>query len=82
MYHDVSYTVPPMMYQLTACEQAEKILYAALDPAMASKTKKGDFIRGTVDDVHQGEVCRSKAKGGTTHFFTYATAYAVIRGRR
>ena len=37
---------------------------------------------GTVDDVHQGEVCRSKAKGGTTHFFTYATAYAVVRGRR
>jgi putative transposase len=37
---------------------------------------------GTVDAVHQGEVCRSKAKGGTTHFFTYATAYAVVRGRR
>ena len=37
---------------------------------------------GTVDAAHQGEVCRSKAKGGTTHFFTYATAYAVVRGRR
>jgi hypothetical protein len=37
---------------------------------------------GTVDDAHQDEVCRSKAKGGTTHFFTYATAYAVVRGRR
>lgn len=37
---------------------------------------------GTVDDVHHGEVCRSKAKSGTTHFFTYATAYAVVRGRR
>ena len=37
---------------------------------------------GTVDDAHQGEVCRSKAKCGTTHFFTYATAYAVVRGRR
>jgi len=35
---------------------------------------------GTVDVVHQGEVCRSKAKCGTTHFFTYATAYAVVRG--
>ena len=33
-------------------------------------------------DAHQDEVCRSKAKGGTTHFFTYATAYAVVRGRR
>jgi hypothetical protein len=37
---------------------------------------------GTVDEAHQGEVCHSKAKGGTTHFFTYATAYAVVRGRR
>lgn len=37
---------------------------------------------GTVDEAHQGEVCRSKAKSGTTHFFTYATAYAVVRGRR
>ena len=37
---------------------------------------------GTVEEAHQDEVCRSKAKGGTTHFFTYATAYAVVRGRR
>lgn len=37
---------------------------------------------GTVDAAHRGEVCRSKAKCGTTHFFTYATAYAVVRGRR
>ena len=37
---------------------------------------------GTVEEVHHDEVCRSQAKGGTTHFFTYATAYAVMRGRR
>ena len=37
---------------------------------------------GTVEEAHHDEVCRSKAKGGTTHFFPYATAYAVIRGRR
>jgi hypothetical protein len=37
---------------------------------------------GTVDETHHDEVCRSKAKGGTTHFFTYATAYAVVQGRR
>jgi putative transposase len=37
---------------------------------------------GSVDDAHQGEVCRSKATCGTTHFFTSATAYAVVRGRR
>lgn len=37
---------------------------------------------GTVDDAYQDEVCRSKAKGGTPHFFTHATASAVVRGRR
>jgi Transposase DDE domain len=37
---------------------------------------------GTVEEAHRDEVCRSKAKSGTTHFFTYATAYAVVRGRR
>lgn len=30
----------------------------------------------------QQEVCRSKATQGTTHFFTYATAYVLLRGRR
>jgi hypothetical protein len=37
---------------------------------------------GTVAEPHQDEVCRSKAKGGTPHFFPSATAYAVLRGRR
>lgn len=32
--------------QLTACEQAELILSAALDPAIASKARKGEFVRG------------------------------------
>ena len=31
--------------QLTACEQAEMILYAALDPSIASKAKKGEFVK-------------------------------------
>jgi transposase-like protein len=31
--------------QLTAFEQAEMILYAALDPTIASKARKGDFVR-------------------------------------
>jgi hypothetical protein len=31
-------------HQLTAFEQAEMILYAALDPAVASRTKKGEFV--------------------------------------
>ena len=33
-------------HQLTAFEQAEMILYAALDPAVAGKARKGDFVRG------------------------------------
>ena len=37
---------------------------------------------GKVDAGYQDEVCRSKAKGGTTRFFISATAYAVVRGRR
>jgi transposase-like protein len=31
--------------QLTAFEQAEMILYAALDPAVARRARKGDFVR-------------------------------------
>jgi transposase-like protein len=31
--------------QLNAFEQAEMILYAALDPAVASRARKGDFVR-------------------------------------
>jgi hypothetical protein len=32
-------------HQLTAFEQAEMILYAALDPTVAGKARKGDFVR-------------------------------------
>ena len=32
-------------HQLTAFEQAEMILYAALDPAVACKARQGDFVR-------------------------------------
>jgi hypothetical protein len=31
--------------QLNAFEQAELILHAALDPAVASKAKRGEFVR-------------------------------------
>lgn len=31
--------------QLNACEQAEMIMYAALDPAVASRARTGDFVR-------------------------------------
>ena len=32
-------------YHLTAFEQAEMILYAALDPAIASQARRGDFVQ-------------------------------------
>jgi hypothetical protein len=32
------------LHQLTAFEQAEMILYAALDPAVARRAKKGEFV--------------------------------------
>ena len=32
-------------HQLTAFEQAEMILYAALEPSIASKAKKGEFVK-------------------------------------
>jgi hypothetical protein len=32
--------------QLTAFEQAEMLLYAALDPAVASRARTGDVVRG------------------------------------
>ena len=31
-------------HQLTAFEQAEMMLYAALDPAIASRARQGDFV--------------------------------------
>jgi hypothetical protein len=31
-------------HQLTAFEQAEMILYAALDPAIASRARQGNFV--------------------------------------
>lgn len=45
-----------------------------------------DLVRlpyhGTLKPEHDGELCRSQAKRGTTHFFTYATAYVIWKGRR
>ena len=32
-------------HPLTACEQAERIFYAALDPALASRAKQGDLVK-------------------------------------
>ena len=37
---------------------------------------------GTVEEAHQDAVCRSTATCGPPQFFPYATASAVVRGRR
>ena len=72
------------LLEITMCE----ILAQLLPHGLGSKGRRiaVDLIElpyhGTVDDAHEGEVCRGKAKQGTTHFFTYATAYVVLRGRR
>src|SRR5262245_20524389 len=74
---------------LDALEGQRNDLLARLRPKGLGKRRRRVAIalvalpyHGTVDEAYQDEVCRSKAKGGTTHFFTYATAYAVVRGRR
>jgi predicted small integral membrane protein len=82
----------PLAQQLAALDALEghaNALLARLIPKGLGKRGRRiaiDLIalpyHGTVDAAHQDEVCRSKAKCGTTHFFTYATAYAVVRGRR
>ena len=72
------------LLEITMCE----VLAGLLPRGLGTKGRRVavDLIElpyhGTVDDAHQGEVCRGKAKQGTTHFFTYATAYVVLRGRR
>jgi hypothetical protein len=74
---------------LDALEGHVKDLLARLIPKSLGKRGRRvamDVVarpsHGTVDKAHQGEVCRSKATCGTTHFFPYATASAVVRGRR
>ena len=43
--HDRFFQFLRNFHQLTAFEQAEMILYAALDPSIASKAKKGEFVK-------------------------------------
>ena len=82
-------TLASQFSDLDALEGQGNALLARLIPkGLGNRGRRGavDVValpyHGTVDEAHQDEVCRSKAKGGTTHFFTYATAYAVVRGRR
>jgi len=39
-------------------------------------------FHGKLEGEHEDETRRSKPKDGTSTFFTYATAYAVVKGRR
>jgi putative transposase len=82
-------TLASQFSDLDALEGQLNDLLATLIPKGLGKRRRRVAVdvvalpyHGTVDEAHQDEVCRSKAKGGTTHFFTYATAYAVVRGRR
>lgn len=69
-------------------EDLNELLAQLLLKGLGSKGRRVaiDLVRvpyhGTVRSQHEQEVCRSKATAGTTHFFTYATAYVILRGRR
>lgn len=82
-------TLASQFRDLDALEDHVNALLARLIPKGLGKRKRRvalDLValpyHGTVEEAHHDEVCRSKAKSGTTHFFTYATAYAVVRGHR
>jgi hypothetical protein len=45
-------------HQLTAFEQAELILQAALDPSVANRARKGEFVKGLDHfDLLQNPTC-------------------------
>ncbi|PON11922.1 hypothetical protein C2W62_42310 [Candidatus Entotheonella serta] len=77
------------LQDLDQLEETLNLILARLIPKSLGKRGRRIAINltelpyhGTVKDEHQDEVCRGKAKQGTTHFFTYATAYAVVSGKR
>ena len=74
-------TLSSQFSDLDALEGHVNDLLATLLPKGLSKRGRRVAIdlvalpyHGTVEEAHHDEVCRSKAKSGTTHFFTYATA--------
>lgn len=78
--------------QLQDIDQVEEELNDKLTSLIPKKFRKKNYrvgidtvktpFHGEVDQEYKDEVCRSKAQEGTTHFFIYATAYAIIKGRR
>lgn len=87
-----SYVLEELKRQLGSPDQLEPHLNKMLALLLPKKLRKRrhqvaiDLVEipyhGAVAAQDEGEVRRSKAKSGTTHFFTYATAYLVLRGRR
>jgi hypothetical protein len=82
-------TLASQLSDLDALAGHLKALLARLLPKSLGKRRRRVAVdvvalpyHGPVDDAHHDEVCRSKAKEGTPHFFPYATASAVVRGRR
>jgi hypothetical protein len=77
-------TLAAQLGDLAALESQVNALLARLIPNGLGKRRRRvaiDLIapphHGTVAETQQDDVCRSKAQCGITHFFTYATAYAV-----
>jgi putative transposase len=77
------------LHDLDQLEEALNALLARLVPNRLGKRGRRvaiDLIElpyhGSVDEAHQDEVRRSKAKQGTMPFFTYASAYAIVGGKR
>ncbi len=81
-----------LAYQITDIERLQRGINERLAALLPKKFgHRGrqiaiDLVKipyhGTVDPEHEGEVCRSKAQSGTTHFFIYATVCAIWRSRR
>jgi len=77
------------LHDLDQLEATLHVLWARLIPKSLGKRGRRvavDLIElpyhGGVAEEHQQELCRGKAKPGTTHFFTYATADAVVGSNR
>ena len=87
-----SYVLRELANQLHSLDQQQQVVNQILSSNLPKRLRqKGHRIaidlvevpyHGTVAKEHEGEVRRSKAKSGTTHFFVYATAYVILKGNR
>ena len=85
-----SYVLRQLTNNLQDIDQLEKELNKILISKLPKqlKRKKRQVAIDLVDIPYHGttendsDVRRSKAKSGTTHFFSYATAYVILNGNR